>query len=529
VPVICRARALAATLAISACTVLALAPAAGAAAGRVGDPCESDPLLNVTCKIGGAVADTTRELTSTTVDATVLTPLAKLATGAVETLMGLFLDLWMDFSSFDVHRQGALSLYGITLSVGWLIAAMLLIGQSIRLMVTGKPAPLLEAARGLIIMAVTSMLGVAVIGLLLQGSDALSRWILGDLAAKGVLNKQLLALMDPTGAVGSYLTLMISFVLVLVLLIQLLVLFLRSATLPVLAILLPVAAAGQVGGPSTRQWLPKTLSAVAAVICYKPIVSLIIVTSVAQLRDSTGVSGVVFGLLTMVLSVIAMPALMKVFAPLGMAAAGGGGGSAWLASAAMSLGGRLGSSTPGGADPPGAAPVSAAEHAQRMNNDGPGGPGADPSASPALSGSAATPSSAADPSAAAAAASAGPLTTATSPASADAVSTTPASSTTSTATAGAASTSAGTAATAAAAEAATGGAALAAHAAAAVAEGGGAATTFPAGTAAGAGAVPAPSTMAASAAEPSAHPAIPAEPGDLVGHEPGGLSVYDRN
>jgi type IV secretion system protein TrbL len=481
----------------------------GGTLGRAPDPCELDPLLNAACAAGKAIDVTVGDLPTRTVDATVIIPLSKLAMAAVQTLLKLFLQIWLDFSSFDIHRQGALKLYGLTLSVGWLIAVMLLIWQSIRTMITGKPTPILEAMRGLFIMSLTCMLGLTLVGVLLQGSDALSRWIMGDLATGGVLNEQILKMMDPTGTVGSYLSLMISFLLVVVLLIQLLVLFLRNATLPILAILLPVAAAGQIGGGATRQWLPKTITAVIAVICYKPMVSLIIVAAIAQLRDSTAAAGAVFGLLLFLLSVIAMPALMKVFAPLGTAAAGGaGGGAAYLATAAMHLAGRFGGSPGQG----GAAvtPTPVAEHARRMEQlAATGAPGA-PAGSPAPSGAGPSLASATGVNLSSGSPGSLPATAAggepgaAAPA-AGAASATPAAPVPSTAASSApAAGGAGTVA----AGVATGGAAL-----------GVAAVTSAASTTAAAG----------GAQTPPATTSPPADPGKPMERGPGGLSVYDRN
>ncbi|GLX06789.1 hypothetical protein [Microbispora sp. NBRC 16548] len=338
--------------------------------------CLTSPVIALACSSQTAAKKGLGDLAANTVNATFVQPLADLIADAAQSLLNAFLKSWLDMSSMDLQQQGALKLYGITLSIGWLIGACLLMWQAIRTMVSGRGTPLLEAVTGLLITALVAAVGVTVTGMLMTGADEVSRWILGDLASNGVMSKELRAMLARApGAepVAPWLTIQICVLLILVLIIQLLVLFLRNAALPILAILLPIAAAGQIGGASTRQWLPRMVTAVIAVVVYKPMVSLIIVAAVAQWRDSTAISGLLYGLLMFALSVIAMPALMKVFAPIGVAVTGGGGsGSALLLAGNLlsrSGGGSAASAATAGRGAPGgdAAPVTAAQHAQRMD------------------------------------------------------------------------------------------------------------------------------------------------------------------
>ncbi|MBB2749240.1 UNVERIFIED_ORG: hypothetical protein FHR35_009153 [Microbispora rosea subsp. rosea] len=353
--------------------------------------CLTSPVITLACSSQTAAKKGLGDIAANTVNATFVQPLADLIADAAQSLLNAFLKSWLDMSSMDLQQQGALKLYGITLSIGWLIGACLLMWQAIRTMVSGRGTPLLEAVTGLLITALVAAVGVTITGMLMTGSDEVSRWILGDLANNGVMSKELRAMLSRTpGAepVAPWLTIQICVLLILVLIIQLLVLFLRNAALPILAILLPIAAAGQIGSASTRQWLPRMVTAVIAVVVYKPMVSLIIVAAVAQWRDSTAISGLLYGLLMFALSVIAMPALMKVFAPIGVAVTGGGGsGSALLLAGNLlsrSGGGSAASAATAGRGAPGgdAAPVTAAQHAQRMDALAGSTPSASKSSSP---------------------------------------------------------------------------------------------------------------------------------------------------
>ncbi|WP_344845631.1 hypothetical protein [Nonomuraea dietziae] len=302
---------------------------------------------------------------------------------AAETLLNIFLQMWLKLTSFDLEQQGAMRLYGMTLSIGMMIAVILLIWQAIRTMIQGRGLPLLEAFQGLVITGLVSLCGVAVTGGVMRTSDLLSEWILGDLARNGLLNRQIVAMLTSKlitttaegavvkAAMPAWLTIQLATLLILVLIIQgdRAVAAQRHDPDPG-----PDAAdrgCRQHRHQRHRAWLPKTITAILTVAAYKPIVSLIIVAAVAQFRESTEIAGLLYALIMFVLAVIAMPALVKIFAPLGVAAAGGGAGSwlsqaAWMATSKMGGGG----SDSGGAGP-GSGPTSATEQEQRMQQGTP--------------------------------------------------------------------------------------------------------------------------------------------------------------
>jgi len=359
-----------AALAITSALVAVIAVPAAAAVPIPPAGCPSNLVILLACVGGSVVVDQADEAAAAAVDKTVLQPLNTLGIQAVNTLLDVFVELWLDLSSVNLASQGAVTLYGTTLSIGWLIAAVLLMFQAMQTMAAGRGAPLLQALRGLIVTSLVALVGVGVTGFLLEFSDALATMILGDLAENGLLHKNLVSLIlrEPAtrttaGMAVTLVTFLLALLLILTMIVQLVVLLLRNATLPILTILLPIAAAGQVGGGATRQWLPKIITAVAAVIAYKPMVSLIMVAAVRQGRNSTSVSGMLYGLLLFVLSLIAMPALLRAFAPFGLMVSGGGGGGALRMAADVALMASAASS--GGAT----AATSAADHARNREHD----------------------------------------------------------------------------------------------------------------------------------------------------------------
>ncbi|WP_433259739.1 hypothetical protein ACQPYK_49075 (plasmid) [Streptosporangium sp. CA-135522] len=342
-----------------------------------GPPCPlaAIPGASLACAAGEVAVDQADEAATVVVNKTVIQPLTTVGIKAINSVLDAFVELWLNLSVLELGSQGAVTLYSTTLGLGWLIAAVLLMGQAIQTMVVGRATPLLQALRGLVITGLVAIGGVGATAFLLQFSDAVAAAIMGDLTKNGVLKKQLVSLMlqDPklapvTGSTATLFTLLLAILLILIMIVQLVVLLLRNATIPILAVLLPIAAAGQVGGGATRQWLPKIITAVAAVICYKPMVALIIVAAVRQTRNSTSVSGMLYGLLMYLLSLIAMPALMRAFAPLGLAVSGGGGGGMLrMAGDLLMMAGGIAS---GGASSAAAAATTAADHARNRERDG---------------------------------------------------------------------------------------------------------------------------------------------------------------
>ncbi|XYC23668.1 hypothetical protein ACSHXC_43420, partial (plasmid) [Streptomyces sp. HUAS TT7] len=154
--------------------------------------------------------------------------------------------------------------------------------------------------------------------------------------------------------------------------IQLVMLFLRQASIPIQALLLPIAGAGQLGGESSRQWLPRLFTAIMVVIIYKPMAALIMAVGFTEMANGSGIVDFIRGVVTLALSVIALKSLLALFAPLGMsmgnAVSSGGGFAGALSLAGSALGASLGSRGGGGGSS-----TSAADHAKHMDRNGPGG------------------------------------------------------------------------------------------------------------------------------------------------------------
>ena len=270
-------------------------------------------------------------------------------------------------------NNDGLSLETICLFIGTMIATLLTIFQGLRTIFRRKGTPLLEAAQGLMWHVIAVGIGVAVIDSLLVASDGLTKAILAaGFDSADEAPEQINALLLPQVANPVSLLVMAGVVL-LVGFIQLVLLFLRQAALPVFALILPIASSGQVGEGTPRQWLPRLTVAILTIVCYKPFAALIITLGFVEMGEADNLAGWFRGVVTLALSVAALPMMMKLFAPLGLAAGNASTAGAGLAAAAVSAATLARGGGEAAAAGGGAGGTSAAQHANYMNQAGPSG------------------------------------------------------------------------------------------------------------------------------------------------------------
>ncbi|MGH3379462.1 MAG: hypothetical protein ACRDP6_32485 [Actinoallomurus sp.] len=220
---------------------------------------------------------------------------------------------------------GALRMQGVCAGVGLIIAMFMMMFQGLRTVVQRKGSPIMEGLGGLFVAALVSAVGISLLDGLLIASDDLTTTFLNtgmdDKAVAGVGTAlAAMASSNPMAAI------MLGALVYLVALIQMVLLWLRQAAIPLLAVMLPIAAAGQAGGPQARQWLPKTITGLFVVVVYKPSEGLIFGVGFSEVGYGTTDGAVIRGLVTITLGIIAMPVLMRVLAPLIGTSMGGGGG-----------------------------------------------------------------------------------------------------------------------------------------------------------------------------------------------------------
>ncbi|MFK0160703.1 hypothetical protein ACIQVK_52810 [Streptomyces sp. NPDC090493] len=339
----------------------------------------------VGCVAGKIVAPKAKKAVSEALQSTVVKPMADGMGEFVAQMLKTGLTWWLTTPSIQVKDSGVtdsqtgklpdgstvtFSLQAIMLGVGQMIAILLVIMQGIRAMIQRKGKPLADAAQGMIINVLVCVLGITVIDSLLIASDQLTEAII-NVAFHGdaKLTERVVAMLLPQGFNPMGLLVM-ACIIFLVGGVQFILNFLRQAAIPIQALLLPIAGAGQIGGEKTKQWLPRIYTSIGVVIVYKPAAALIISAGFVEVANGNDFVDWFRGLVTLVLSVFALKHLMALFAPLGasMASATSGGFSGALAGA----GGLMGMMS-GGKGDGGGSSTSAVQHAQAMDKAGAAG------------------------------------------------------------------------------------------------------------------------------------------------------------
>ncbi|MFD6874327.1 MULTISPECIES: hypothetical protein [unclassified Streptomyces] len=285
-------------------------------------------------------------------------------------------------------ESGRTGLAGALAWLGLVVAAGGFVWQLGRMAVTGQMKHAGRAMAGWAENMLISAVGVGLIALLLQLGDEMSRGLVKMTFYSGEEGwKDMEALMVPKDLANPIQAAGVTAVLIPFAFLQILSMFLRELAIPILALMLPIAGAGRVGGDTLRKWLPALITSVLVIVAHKPLLAIIMCTGYAQVGNP-GLLEWLRGCVTMLLALIAPLPLMKVFMPFGMAVgsgmSAGGGASGALAGAAgfFAGGSKKGgeSSAPSGPDssssssssspsgpPPG--PPSAVAHAQYVERN----------------------------------------------------------------------------------------------------------------------------------------------------------------
>lgn len=267
------------------------------------------------------------------------------------------------------------SLQQLTIPLTLTILVLSVLNQSIRMMLSRRKDPAVNVALGLVRYALVAGGGLFVLQLVLQGSDWLARWWAADTMAQ--FSQRIGGLVVLLSGNNQFLEFFLGLMLLILSFIQWVLGFIRQSGILVLAVLLPLAASGSIND-STRGWLRKVLVWLVGLVFYKPIAALIYAIGFGMLGTGQDLQVIMTGLMVLLLSVIALPLMMKFFSFAGADSSGGGVGGALIggamgATGAMKLAGGFGG---GGA----------VDAAARMERSGPGA-----SNSPAGSGGGLTP------------------------------------------------------------------------------------------------------------------------------------------
>ena len=204
---------------------------------------------------------------------------------------------------------------------------------------------------------------------MLKASDAFSSYVL-NAATGGQFQHRFGLLLAGTAGVAPGLVIILGIVAVIMSAIQAVLLVFRLGAVIVLSGTLPLAAAGQLT-PRTKPWLWKVLGWELSLIWYKAAAALVYAAGFALIgTPGSGTIGFLMGIAVLLLSLVALPALMKFFNwTTGELQQSGGGGFLGTAAGAMQAAGAMRSF---GMSPSGQA--SAVNGSLGSAGGGPGGP-----------------------------------------------------------------------------------------------------------------------------------------------------------
>ncbi|WP_433136140.1 hypothetical protein ACQPZ8_28360 [Actinomadura nitritigenes] len=237
---------------------------------------------------------------------------AKAFQSAVGWLVSHTASWWVEIPSPNLETESAvgyLQLLVQPLTITVAVLALLVVAGKMAL--TRKASPAVDAGRGLIVLAVVTVIGTVLPNLLLQWGDQWSGWVLNASSQGGFAKRMAEIVIIPTGTPAA-LVLVLSLVALFIGIVQALLLLFRGAALVILAGLLPLAAAGGITA-ATKSWLTRIGGWTLALIFYKPAAAAVYATAFTLIGNGKSIRTVLMGFVMMLISLIAFPVLLKFF------------------------------------------------------------------------------------------------------------------------------------------------------------------------------------------------------------------------
>lgn len=283
-------------------------------------------VLNPTCIIGGPVVCAAKN----GVDSAVSSAASNGFKQAAETIFSSYDDIIKQFRTSWVGSDFLVSLdnkattwfQDTSLPITILLLTVGLMVAGIRTMYTQRGEEFGEAMRNLArVVAVTSF-GTVLIQILVWGGDAYAEWILkvsGTSATAGYVDAGF-------AASSPGLALLFGLVGVLAVGIQWVIMFVRQAMLLLLNAFWPMSASYAMLRQG-QQAFEKVTAWIIAFIIYSPLAASIYAFAWRLKSGQDGAGGVLYGLMLIILAVIALPAIMRLITPVAAALGNASGGA----------------------------------------------------------------------------------------------------------------------------------------------------------------------------------------------------------
>jgi len=308
------------------------------------NPCNL-PLVATIC---GAVGDAASTAAGSVFDAAV----GKIADGFAKAIE-LVVTFWtgVDVPGLDTSGGPVAEIRANTAWLSAFIAVLSVLVCAGRLALTRSSRPAAEAFKGLLILVVVSGAGVAAVSALVVFGDGYSTWVL-DRSTDGQLGQRLavLATVGNTAGLGTGLILIVAVLGMLASIAQMGLMLVRVGVITIFAGLLPLAAAGT-STQTGMDYFKRMTSWLLAFVLYKPAAATVYASAFLMIGDGRDATSVLAGLFMLVLSIVALPAMLRLITPMvgaAVAAGAGAGGGMAAAGMVMATGARMSSGGSGG-------------------------------------------------------------------------------------------------------------------------------------------------------------------------------------
>lgn len=253
----------------------------------------------------------------------------------------------------------------------------------VRMMWQGDARPGQDTLKAILQLVVVAGASISFVQLCITMGDGFSDWILSE-AANGDFGAALVKTMVFSVRIpgGPILILIVGLLALLAAVFQVIVMICRAGMLVVLTGMLPLSAAAM-NTEAGKSWATKNMGWLVAFLLYKPVASIIYATCFWMVgggafgSDTGSLVNVLVGFAFMIMSLVALPALMKACVPAVGALTSGGGGGGGLAAAVPTGAMMMASSGRGGLGSSSSSPSpSGSSSAQGAGGAGAGAAGA---------------------------------------------------------------------------------------------------------------------------------------------------------
>jgi len=233
-------------------------------------------------------------------------------TKAAQQLLGSFAKSFVAIPPVDLSAPGVRSVYGLSLEIAGFVAAVLLMLQVIRTVLTHDGSAIAHGLVGIGKAVVAFVLTLGVAAVALRVSDELTRWIIAStFGSPQALSARLSDLVSFDPSVSPSLLLILALIGILVTVVLWAQLLLRNVAVAVLVAVSPIAAAGHLA-VATHLWWRKLVRTTLQLIALKPAVALVFAVGLTLPGSSGQVEKLLTGMLVLLLAASAWPAMARV-------------------------------------------------------------------------------------------------------------------------------------------------------------------------------------------------------------------------